>query len=73
MTRRDLLASQSTLAASAALPSLSSTTARAASLSGVAEAYPFSIEWLKAEAKRLAQEPFLAPGGTLPDWIANLE
>ena len=34
---------------------------------------PFSREWLKEEAKRLSQKPFVQPDAKLPPWIANLD
>lgn len=73
MTRRDLLARLAALAAAAALPPLGSMPVRAEPAAAPLGTQPFSRDWLKGEAKRLAQEPFQAPKGTLPDWIANLD
>src|SRR5262245_39089365 len=34
---------------------------------------PFNKEWLRAEAKRLALTPYVAPRETLPLWLADLD
>jgi glucans biosynthesis protein len=72
MNRRDVLAKLAALAAWGALvpagPGVSRAEAR-----GRSEGSTFSPEWLRAEAKRLAAEPYKAPEATLPDWIADLD
>lgn len=72
MTRRELLNRLLALAAWGVLnPVL--TYASSAAAAGKAEAKPFSKEWLRAEAQRLAQKPFVAMDVQLPDWVANLD
>jgi glucans biosynthesis protein len=72
MTRRDLLARLLTLAAWGALgPALLN--APRVDAKGKVPAKVFSKEWLREEARRLAQEPFEAPEADLPAWVAGLD
>lgn len=68
MNRRDFFSRLTALAAWAAiLPAgLNATSAQA-------QGTAFSKEWLRREAKRLAEEPFNPPDEPLPDWVANLD
>jgi glucans biosynthesis protein len=34
---------------------------------------PFSKDWLREEAKRIAQEPYAAPHDELPGWVSGLD
>lgn len=72
MTRRELLNRLFALAAWGALNPLL-TYAPSVSAAGKARGKPFSKEWLRAEAQRLSQKPFVAPDVKLPDWVANLD
>jgi glucans biosynthesis protein len=72
MTRRDLLARVIALAAWGALAPAGLHAARAEAR-GRPDGKPFSKEWLRDEARRLAQEPFQPPEDGLPDWIAHLD
>lgn len=73
MNRRDLLARLTALATLATIPGFGLNPAHAQERSDPAGGQSFSFDWLKAEARRLAQAPFQAPSSTLPDWIANLD
>ena len=73
MNRRDLLARLTALATLATIPEFGLSPAHAQGRSDPEGGQSFSFDWLKAEARRLAQAPFQAPSTTLPDWIANLD
>lgn len=72
MTRRELLNRILALAAWGALNPLSGFTPAASATSKV-NAAPFNKEWLRAEARRLSQLPFVAPEAKLPSWVENLD
>ena len=68
LTRRELLQTLLALAGSwAALPS----TSRAAPTG--TSAAPFSYDWLRSEARRLAAKPYIAPSENLPAWVEQLD
>lgn len=70
MTRRELLLRIIGLAALGVLhPSLSF--AKGSKVSDTA--LPFSREWLRSEAKRIAMKPYVAPNENLPPWLAELD
>ncbi|MBF0530269.1 MAG: glucan biosynthesis protein [Deltaproteobacteria bacterium] len=70
MRRRDFLKGAACLAAWGALGPLWSPSPALAqgSVSGV----PFTVEWLKEEAKKLAATPFVASARAIPPEVANL-
>lgn len=72
MIRREFLTRLLGLAAWGALAraGLYSTNAQA---KGKTAALPFSKEWLREEAKRLAQEPFVPFEEALPAWVSGLD
>ncbi len=72
MNRRELLTRLATLAAWGTLaPSGSRATPGPAKAAGKGQA--FSHKWLKEEARRLSEGPFVPFANTLPEWIANLD
>ncbi|CAL1240281.1 glucan biosynthesis protein [Candidatus Methylocalor cossyra] len=71
MTRRDLLAHWAALAAWGALGWLGGPAS--AKAREPAEGQPFDRDWLREEARRLAQQPFKAADDALPDWLAELD
>jgi periplasmic glucans biosynthesis protein len=72
MNRRELLARLATLAAWGSLaPSGLRATPGTAKAAGEGQA--FSKEWLKEEARRLSEAPFVPFANTFPEWIANLD
>jgi glucans biosynthesis protein len=72
MTRRELLNRLLALAAYGALNPLWAYVP-SATAAGKAKGQPFSKEWLRVEARRLAQKPFVTPDVKLPDWVSNLD
>ncbi len=72
MTRRELFIRLLGLAASGALPVSSLSTAMAGSETQ-ASGQPFSQDWLRETAQRLAQEPYVAPSDARPPWLVAMD
>ncbi|MBL8251734.1 MAG: glucan biosynthesis protein D, partial [Candidatus Competibacter sp.] len=70
MIRRDFLTGLLSLAAWGALPAHRAGATN--DQTAPAETQPFSKEWLRDTARRLAQEPYQEPADARPPWLAAM-
>ena len=72
MTRRELLTRLLQLAA-CGIPLISTALAADTASPATDEQQPFSPDWLRTQAQRLAQEPYVAPSDARPPWLAGID